>query len=61
MLSKTSGMAGEALRITELGLAMKSEIEKVARTGAEHRMSGIVYHHLGALRVRQEHADQPSC
>ncbi len=28
MLSKTSGVAGEALRITELGLAMKSEIEK---------------------------------
>jgi uncharacterized protein (TIGR00255 family) len=29
LLSKTSGVAGEALRITELGLAMKSEIEKV--------------------------------
>jgi uncharacterized protein (TIGR00255 family) len=28
MLSKTTGVAGEALRITELGLAMKSEIEK---------------------------------
>jgi uncharacterized protein (TIGR00255 family) len=28
LLSKTSGVAGEALRITELGLAMKSEIEK---------------------------------
>jgi uncharacterized protein (TIGR00255 family) len=28
LLSKTSGIAGEALRITELGLAMKSEIEK---------------------------------
>jgi len=28
LLSKTSGAAGEALRITELGLAMKSEIEK---------------------------------
>ena len=28
LLSKTSGLAGEALRITELGLAMKSEIEK---------------------------------
>ncbi len=28
LLSKTSGVAGEALRITQLGLAMKSEIEK---------------------------------
>ncbi len=28
LLSKTSGGAGEALRITELGLAMKSDIEK---------------------------------
>jgi uncharacterized protein (TIGR00255 family) len=28
MLSKTGGVAGEALRITELGLALKSEIEK---------------------------------
>ena len=29
LLSKTSGLAGEALRITELGLKMKSEIEKL--------------------------------
>lgn len=28
LLSKTSGVSGEALRITELGLAMKAEIEK---------------------------------
>jgi uncharacterized protein (TIGR00255 family) len=28
LLSKTSGVTGEALRITELGLGMKSEIEK---------------------------------
>ena len=28
LLSKTSGLAGEALKITELGLTMKSEIEK---------------------------------
>ncbi|MDP9269039.1 MAG: YicC family protein [Acidobacteriota bacterium] len=28
LLSKTSGVSGEGLRITELGLAMKSEIEK---------------------------------
>jgi uncharacterized protein (TIGR00255 family) len=28
LLSKTSGLAGEALKITELGLAMKAEIEK---------------------------------
>jgi len=28
LLSKTSGLAGEALKITELGLIMKSEIEK---------------------------------
>lgn len=28
LLSKTSGVAGEALRITELGLVMKAEIEK---------------------------------
>lgn len=28
MLSKTAGIAGEGLRITELGLEMKSEIEK---------------------------------
>ena len=27
-LSKTSGLAGEALKITEAGLAMKAEIEK---------------------------------
>lgn len=29
LLSKTSGLAGEALKITEMGLAMKSEIEKL--------------------------------
>lgn len=28
MLSKTSGLAGDAMRITELGLALKSDIEK---------------------------------
>jgi uncharacterized protein (TIGR00255 family) len=28
LLAKTAGLAGEGLRITELGLAMKSEIEK---------------------------------
>ena len=28
LLSKTSGLAGEALKISEAGLAMKSEIEK---------------------------------
>ena len=28
LMSKTSGVAGEALRITELGLGMKAEIEK---------------------------------
>ncbi len=28
LLSKTSGLAGEALRITEVGLGMKAEIEK---------------------------------
>ena len=28
LLSKTAGVAGEGLRITELGLLMKSEIEK---------------------------------
>ncbi len=28
LMSKTTGVTGEALRITELGLAMKSEIEK---------------------------------
>lgn len=28
LLSKTSGLAGEALKITEMGLAMKSDIEK---------------------------------
>ena len=28
LLSKTSGVSGEGLRITELGLALKSEIEK---------------------------------
>jgi uncharacterized protein YicC (UPF0701 family) len=28
ILSKISGVAGEALRMTELGLAMKAEIEK---------------------------------
>ena len=28
LMSKTTGVAGEALRITELGLSMKSEIEK---------------------------------
>jgi len=28
LLSKTSGLTGEALRITEMGLAMKAEIEK---------------------------------
>jgi uncharacterized protein (TIGR00255 family) len=35
LLSKTSGMAGEALRITELGLRMKAEIEK-AREQAQN-------------------------
>jgi len=28
MLSKTSGLAGEALQVTEMGLLMKSDIEK---------------------------------
>jgi uncharacterized protein (TIGR00255 family) len=28
LLSKTSGLAGDALKITEMGLLMKSEIEK---------------------------------
>jgi len=28
LLSKTSGLAGEALKITEAGLGMKSDIEK---------------------------------
>ena len=28
LLSKTAGVSGEGLRITEFGLAMKSEIEK---------------------------------
>ena len=28
LLSKTSGLAGDALKITEMGLVMKSEIEK---------------------------------
>jgi len=28
MLSKTSGLAGEALKVTEMGLLMKSDIEK---------------------------------
>jgi uncharacterized protein (TIGR00255 family) len=28
MLSKTTGLAGDATRITELGLALKSDIEK---------------------------------
>jgi len=28
LLSKTSGLAGDALKITEMGLIMKSEIEK---------------------------------
>jgi len=28
LLSKTSGLAGEALRITEMGLSIKAEIEK---------------------------------
>jgi uncharacterized protein YicC (UPF0701 family) len=28
MLSKTSGLAGDAMHITELGLALKSDIEK---------------------------------
>jgi len=28
MLSKTSGLAGEALKVTEMGLLIKSEIEK---------------------------------
>ena len=35
LLSKTSGVAGEALRITELGLRMKAEIEK-AREQAQN-------------------------
>jgi uncharacterized protein YicC (UPF0701 family) len=35
LLSKTSGVAGEALRITELGLSMKAEIEK-AREQAQN-------------------------
>ena len=28
LLSKTSGLAGEALKVTEAGLSMKAEIEK---------------------------------
>ena len=33
LLSKTSGLAGEALNITEMGLAMKTEIEKAREQG----------------------------
>ena len=28
LLSKTSGLSGEAMKITELGLSMKADIEK---------------------------------
>jgi uncharacterized protein (TIGR00255 family) len=35
LLSKTSGLAGEALKVTEMGLAIKSEIEK-AREQAQN-------------------------
>ena len=39
MLSKTSGASGEnSLRITELGLEMKAEIERVSRAGSESRV-----------------------
>ena len=41
MLSKTSGLAGEALKVTEMGLLMKSEIEKSRerfRISNEHRL-----------------------
>ena len=60
LLSKTSGLAGDALKITEMGLAMKIGHRESARTGAEHRMSGRV-HHFGAVRFGQIHAGEPEC
>ena len=41
LLSKTSGLAGEALKITEMGLAIKTRNRKIARAGAERRMSTV--------------------
>ena len=38
LLSKTSGLAGEALQITEAGTGHEVGNRKGARTGAEHRM-----------------------
>ena len=38
LLSKTSGLAGEALKITEAGLAMKVGDREIARAGAEPGM-----------------------
>ena len=39
LLSKTSGLAGEALKITEMGLAIKIGDREGPRTGAEPRMT----------------------
>ena len=39
MLSKTPGVENEALTITALSLEIERRNRKIARTGAEHRMS----------------------
>ncbi len=58
LLSKTSGVAGEGLRITELGLQMKVGDRKMPRAGAEPGMSSILLYHLCAFRLRQNHAGE---
>jgi len=51
LLSKISGLAGEALNITEAGLAMKAEIEKSREAGTKPEYASTSQatglHHFG--------------
>jgi len=56
LLSKTSGLAGEALNITEMGLMIKRNWKRHGnrcRTSNERRV-----HHFGAIRLGQVHAGE---
>ncbi len=61
LLSKTPGLGEDGLAITDLGLQIKAEIEKLQRTGAERRMtapdpSAKNHHRLRTIGLRKIHS-----
>ena len=57
LLSKTSGLAGEALNITQMGLAIKSELKRRAN---RCRTSNDCVHHFGPVGFGEIHAGERS-